>query len=73
MGSSLHWDISLRSGKYGTDCGNILLLQKELDKSIVRELLLNDINHKDYASGVPIQVSIYEDKIVILEGRYSIH
>jgi predicted HTH transcriptional regulator len=68
MGSSLHWDISLRYGKYGTDCGNMLLLKKE----IVRELLLNAINHKDYASGVPIQVSIYDDKIVIFNmGEWS--
>lgn len=36
-----------------------------LTKPIVRELLLNAIAHKDYASGVPIQVSVYEDKIVI--------
>lgn len=36
-----------------------------LTKPIVRELLLNAITHKDYASGVPIQVSVYEDKIVI--------
>lgn len=33
-----------------------------LTKPIVRELLLNAITHKDYASGVPIQVSVYEDK-----------
>lgn len=36
-----------------------------LSKAIVRELLLNAINHKDYASGVPIQVSVYEDHIEI--------
>lgn len=36
-----------------------------LTKGIVRELLLNAINHKDYATGVPIQVSVYEDKIEI--------
>ena len=36
-----------------------------LTKPIVRELLLNAITHKDYASDVPIQVSVYEDKIVI--------
>ena len=36
-----------------------------LTRGIVRELLLNAINHKDYATGVPIQVSVYEDKIVI--------
>ena len=36
-----------------------------LTKPIVRELLLNAIPHKHYASGVPIQVSVYENKIVI--------
>lgn len=36
-----------------------------LTRGIVRELLLNAINHKDYATGVPIQVSVYEDKIEI--------
>lgn len=45
---------------------------KMLTKAIVRELLLNAINHKDYATGVPIQVSIYDDKIVIFNmGEWS--
>lgn len=30
----------------------------------LREALLNAIAHKDYASGVPIQVSVYDDRIV---------
>ena len=43
-----------------------------LTRGIVRELLLNAINHKDYATGVPIQVSVYEDKIVIFNmGAWS--
>lgn len=43
-----------------------------LTKAIVRELLLNAINHKDYATGVPIQVSIYDDKVVIFNmGEWS--
>jgi ATP-dependent DNA helicase RecG len=43
-----------------------------LTRGIVRELLLNAINHKDYATGVPIQVSVYEDKIVIFNmGEWS--
>ena len=43
-----------------------------LTRGIVRELLLNAINHKDYATGVPIQVSIYEDRIVIFNmGSWS--
>jgi ATP-dependent DNA helicase RecG len=34
--------------------------------------ILNAINHKDYATGVPIQVSVYEDKIVIFNmGEWS--
>ena len=33
---------------------------------------MNAINHKDYAAGVPIQVSVYEDKIVIFNmGEWS--
>lgn len=43
-----------------------------LTRGIVRELLLNAINHKDYATGVPVQVSVYEDKIVIFNmGSWS--
>lgn len=43
-----------------------------LTRGIVRELLLNAINHKDYATGIPIQVSVYEDKIVIFNmGAWS--
>ena len=43
-----------------------------LTRGIVRELLLNAINHKDYATGVPIQISIYEDKIEIFNmGDWS--
>ena len=38
----------------------------------VDKLLLNAVNHKDYATGVPIQVSIYEDRIVIFNmGSWS--
>ena len=43
-----------------------------LTRGIVRELLLNAINHKEYATGIPIQVSVYEDKIVIFNmGSWS--
>ncbi len=43
-----------------------------LTRGIVRELLLNSINHKAYATGVPIQVSIYDDKMVIFNmGSWS--
>lgn len=30
----------------------------------VREALLNAIAHKDYSSGIPIQISVYRDKII---------
>jgi ATP-dependent DNA helicase RecG len=30
----------------------------------LREALLNAVIHKDYSSGVPIQISVYEDKIL---------
>ena len=30
-----------------------------------REVLLNAVNHKDYARGIPIQVSVYEDMIYV--------
>ncbi len=33
-------------------------------KNALREALLNAIVHKDYSSGVPIQISVYEDKII---------
>lgn len=36
-----------------------------------REILLNAINHKDYSRGVPIQISIYDDKIYVWnDGRF---
>ncbi|NLF43636.1 MAG: transcriptional regulator, partial [Bacteroidales bacterium] len=31
----------------------------------IREALLNAIAHKDYSGGVPIQISVYKDKIMI--------
>ncbi|MCM1325387.1 MAG: putative DNA binding domain-containing protein [Bacteroidales bacterium] len=43
-----------------------------LTRAVIRELLLNAVNHKDYATGVPIQVSVYEDRIVIFNmGSWS--
>ena len=33
-------------------------------KAALRESLLNSIAHKDYASGVPVQISVYPDYIV---------
>jgi len=31
----------------------------------VREVILNAIIHKDYASSTPVQVSVYEDRLMI--------
>jgi ATP-dependent DNA helicase RecG len=36
----------------------------EYPKEAVREALLNAIAHKDYSGGVPIQISVYNDKII---------
>jgi len=37
----------------------------EYPKEAVREALLNAVSHKDYASGYPIQISVYADKIMM--------
>ena len=37
----------------------------EYPKDAVREARLNAIAHKDYSGGVPIQISVYTDKIII--------
>ncbi len=43
-----------------------------LTRGMIREMLLNSVNHKDYATGVPVQVSVYEDRIVIFNmGSWS--
>ena len=31
----------------------------------IRETILNALGHKDYSSGAPIQISVYDDKIII--------
>lgn len=36
----------------------------EYPKEAVREALLNALAHKDYSGGVPIQISVYNDKII---------
>ena len=33
-------------------------------EAALREALLNSIAHKDYSSGNPVQISVYEDKII---------
>lgn len=37
----------------------------EYPKEAIREALLNAIAHKDYSGGVPIQISVYNDKLLI--------
>jgi len=37
----------------------------DFPKEAIREAILNAISHKDYSSGVPIQISVYKDKIMI--------
>jgi ATP-dependent DNA helicase RecG len=37
----------------------------EYPKEAIREALLNAIAHKDYSGGVPIQISVYKDKIIL--------
>lgn len=37
----------------------------EYPKEAVREAVLNALAHKDYAYGYPIQISVYDDKIMI--------
>ena len=34
-------------------------------RDVFREVILNAISHKDYETGKPIQVSVYEDKIIV--------
>lgn len=36
----------------------------EYPKEAIREALLNSIAHKDYSGGVPIQISVYDNKII---------
>ena len=36
----------------------------EYPKEAIREALLNAIAHKDYSGGVPIQISVYRDRII---------
>lgn len=37
----------------------------EYPKEALREAVLNALSHKNYASGIPIQISVYDDKIII--------
>ena len=35
----------------------------------LHEVMLNAVIHKDYASGAPIQISVYEDCLMIWNSR----
>jgi ATP-dependent DNA helicase RecG len=37
----------------------------EYPKDAVREAILNALAHKDYSAGTPIQISVYDDKLMI--------
>ncbi len=37
----------------------------EYPKEAIREALLNALAHKDYSGGVPIQIKVYKDRIMI--------
>jgi len=37
----------------------------EYPKEAVREAVLNAITHKDYSAGTPVQISVYNDKLMI--------
>lgn len=37
----------------------------EYPKDAVREAILNALAHKDYSIGVPTQISVYDDKLMI--------
>ena len=39
-------------------------------RQALREALLNAVIHKDYCSGIPIQISVYEHQIVIWNSGY---
>lgn len=46
----------------------------EFPKEAIREALLNAVAHKDYSGGVPIQISVYKDKLLIWnEGQLPEH
>ncbi len=40
-----------------------------LPVGMIRELLLNPINHKQYEKGIPIQISVFEDHIELFNVR----
>ena len=44
--------------------GIIRVEKYEYPKEAIREALLNAVAHKDYSGGVPIQISVYRDKII---------
>ncbi len=45
--------------------GIVRVEQYPVPKEALREGILNAVIHKDYSSGAPIQISVYEDKLMI--------
>jgi predicted HTH transcriptional regulator len=41
------------------------LRHTNITKDAVREALLNAIAHKDYAGCVPVQIRVYEDRVIV--------
>ncbi|MDR0446776.1 MAG: winged helix-turn-helix transcriptional regulator [Oscillospiraceae bacterium] len=39
-----------------------------MNKDSLREAILNAIVHKDYATGIPIQIRVYDDKVTIFNA-----
>jgi len=51
--------------KAAISCEGISRVEKyDYPKDAVREALLNAIAHKDYSAGIPIQISVYSNKII---------
>ena len=42
-------------------------------EAALREAVINAIAHKDYASAIPIQISVYHDKLMIWNAGYLPH
>ena len=42
-------------------------------ESALREAVINAVAHKDYASGIPVQISVYHDKLMIWNAGQLAH
>ena len=61
--------VAILKAKYLTAAIEIVGLQRSetlpIPEAALREALMNAIVHKDYASGIPIQISVYPHKLMI--------